>query len=104
MILTTLSWIGAEYFVNLTKNFFGRKAELRRIFDLLERPSSINIVGNRRIGKSSILAQICQPSVYKAMLQKPEEYLFVFVDLQELAELNQAQFFATIMTRASSTS
>ena len=41
--------------------FFGRSGEMRRIEGLLdmENPQSVSIVGERRIGKSSLANRVC---------------------------------------------
>jgi hypothetical protein len=79
--------------------FFGRTKELRDIFTLLWRPQSCSIVGPRRIGKSSLLYHLCCPKVYGQYLTEPETYVFVFLDLLELAELSVESFFLTLLER-----
>lgn len=81
--------------------FFGRDRELREIFTLLGRPASYSIVGPRRIGKSSLLYQISNPSVYTRYLAQPERYVFIFLDLLELAKLEVDGFFQTVLERVS---
>ena len=83
--------------------FYGRRMELRRIFDLL-RNGCVSILGNRRIGKSSVLAQICHPTVHGRYLEDAGEFLFIFLDLQELAELDQPSFFQAIINKCSEAS
>jgi len=66
-------------------DFIGRKAELRVIFSALETFSAgqaqhISIVGERRIGKSSLLYNIIQ--TYQQRLNQPDCYRFIFVDLE----------------------
>jgi uncharacterized protein len=66
--------------------FIGRGKELRDIFSALETASSgqlqhVQVVGERRIGKSSLLYYITQ--IYKQRLTQPEKYRFVYVDLQD---------------------
>ncbi len=68
------------------KDFIGRKAELRVIFSALEHFSDgqaqhISMVGERRIGKSSLLYHVTK--IYSQRLKYPEKYRFVFVDLDD---------------------
>jgi len=65
--------------------FYGRRREVARIFSRLgaDRPQSIAVVGERRIGKSSLLNYLCAPEVQRQYLARPEEYVFVFMDLQQ---------------------
>ncbi len=46
--------------------FFGRTEELRQLCSLVVNGQSISVVGPRRIGKSSLLAQLLQPAVQAA--------------------------------------
>jgi len=80
--------------------FVGRKAELRRIFELLEmahtgQPHSISIVGPRRIGRSSLLTHLTQ--VYPDHLSCPDDYLFAYVDLESASCSTFSGLLATIL-------
>ncbi|MBD2360019.1 AAA family ATPase [Anabaena minutissima FACHB-250] len=55
--------------------FFGRKREIQRIFEVLNSGSSVVIVGEEGIGKSSLLWAICQQAENQLQLQP------VFLDL-----------------------
>jgi AAA+ ATPase superfamily predicted ATPase len=66
--------------------FIGRTKELQTIFSALETAHSgqlqhVQIVGPRRIGKSSVLYHITQ--IYRQRLTQPEKYRFVYVDLDD---------------------
>lgn len=75
--------------------FFGRQAEIRKIFARVgaSRPQSISIVGERRIGKSSLLNYVAHPQNRLKYLQGPHQYLFVPIDFQEKKQLNIPGFF-----------
>jgi len=67
-------------------HFVGRTKELREIFSALETAHSgqlqhVQVVGPRRIGKSSLLYQVAQ--TYPQRLAQPEKYRFVYVDLDD---------------------
>jgi len=67
-------------------NFIGRTKELQTIFSALETAHSgqlqhVQVVGPRRIGKSSLLYHITQ--IYKQRLTQAEKYRFVYVDLDD---------------------
>ncbi len=74
--------------------FYGRRREVARIFSRLGagRPQSIAIVGDRRIGKSSLLNYLCAPVVREQYLPRPEEYVFVFFDLQQWRRITLDDF------------
>ncbi|MGH7455296.1 MAG: hypothetical protein ACRENG_28345, partial [bacterium] len=61
------------------KKFFGREEELRAILNRLRTMQSTSVVGDRRIGKSSLLYHIFQTG--NARLQT-NDLRFVFIDLQ----------------------
>ncbi|HJZ67609.1 MAG TPA: protein kinase [Blastocatellia bacterium] len=75
--------------------FFGRAREVSKIFSRIgaSRPQSISVVGERRIGKSSLLCFINHPQVRERFLDRPESYVFAFIDLQQKRRLTLTEFF-----------
>ncbi len=75
--------------------FFGRTREVARIFSRIgaPRPQSISVVGERRIGKSSLLQFINHPQIRARNLDDAESYIFVFIDLQQKRRLTLEEFF-----------
>src|SRR5918911_4252312 len=75
--------------------FFGRAREVSKIFSRLtaSRPQSISIVGERRIGKSSLLNYVDHPQVRARYLDQPDAYVFAFIDLQQKRRITPAEFF-----------
>ena len=80
--------------------FFGRTREVSKIFSRLasSRPQSISVVGERRIGKSSLLYYINHPQVRARFLDKSESYMFAFIDLQQKRRLTLTEFFKELFT------
>jgi class 3 adenylate cyclase/AAA+ ATPase superfamily predicted ATPase len=78
--------------------FYGRKNEVEKIYSRIgsSRPQSISIVGERRIGKSSLLNFINQAINRKKYLANPDEYVFVFVDFQERRGIEIRDFFSIL--------
>jgi len=76
-------------------DFYGRKNEVQRIYSRIastSRPQSISVVGERRIGKSSLLHYLYHPQSRQKHFSNPQSYVFAFLDFQEeplgsLAEL-----------------
>lgn len=62
------------------KRFFGRKHELKQIFERLAAMQSVSIVGERRIGKSSLLAVIAATGPDRL----GQEYEFHYIDLERV--------------------
>ena len=77
------------------KQFFGRTREVSKIFSRIgaSRPQSISVVGERRIGKSSLLYYIDHPEVRARFLDRSASYAFAFIDLQQKRRLTLTEFF-----------
>ncbi len=75
-------------------DFFGREKEVRKIYSRLDapHPQSISIVGDRRIGKSSLLNFIYQRSNRKRHMQNYENAIFVYMDFQSSADIDVTAF------------
>lgn len=75
--------------------FFGRAREVSKIFSRIgaSRPQSISVVGERRIGKSSLLHFINHLQVRERFLDRAEFYVFAFIDLQQKRRLTLTEFF-----------
>ncbi len=70
-----------------SKKFFGRKKELNRIFETLNSGSSVALIGDREIGKSSLLWAICQEAETKLIPPRKAIYL----DMSQVSD--EADFY-----------
>lgn len=93
--------LGANPYYNRTSikeecDFFGRRRELTKIDNLIQVdvPQSVSIVGDRRIGKSSLLRAILHR---RNKLRRPDEFIFVALDLQENVHGDVSQFFSALL-------
>jgi AAA-like domain len=70
------------------RRFLGRAREVEQIFGRLrnEEFESSSLVGDRRIGKTSLLNYLADPTVRAKYGLPPERYVFVYVDLQMVDE------------------
>jgi serine/threonine protein kinase len=75
-------------------DFFGRTHEVRRIYARLNAtpPGSVSIVGDRKIGKSSLLNHIYSMNNRSQYLERPENMVMVFLDLQEEKNMTVESF------------
>jgi serine/threonine protein kinase len=75
-------------------DFFGREREIRKIYSRLDapHPQSISIVGDRRIGKSSLLNHIYHRSQRRAHMENYHSAIFVYMDFQGRADFNVPKF------------
>jgi len=77
--------------------FFGRISETRKILRFVAKRQSISIVGPRRIGKSSLLLHVADPSV-KAEYGLSDSYAFVYIDWQGLTgELTEFDVYQSLL-------
>jgi serine/threonine protein kinase len=74
--------------------FFGRERDIRRIYSRLDapRPQSISVVGDRRIGKSSLLYHIYRARNRKEHMRNHAETIFVYLDFQQDLEFDVPRF------------
>ncbi|NKB70624.1 MAG: hypothetical protein GKR89_26440 [Candidatus Latescibacteria bacterium] len=80
--------------IRAVDQFHGRTEELRRIMERLDAqpPQSVSLVGERRVGKSSLLWHMAQPEIHAQYLEHPDQYLFLLIDFQGQQHLDQARF------------
>jgi transcriptional regulator len=78
---------------NLEK-FFGREKEIKEIFEFLNNASSVAIIGEQAIGKSSLLYAVYKQSIkfLQSPLQSPRQN--VFLDMNNIH--NQEDFYFAI--------
>ena len=81
------------------KHFFGRRRELSRIFSRIgvERPQSVSVVGERRIGKSSLLFQLTIPEVRARFLPDRSSLIVVYLDFQQMRNITLQDFFEALL-------
>jgi len=79
--------------------FYGRQREVARIFSRIgaARPQSVSVVGERRIGKSSLINYISFPEIRRKMLPDPDNYVFIKMDLQERRNISLEEFFRELI-------
>lgn len=82
-----------------TTQFYGRRKEITRIFSRIgaSRPQSVSIVGERRIGKSSLLNYIYALETRNQLLDSSSNHIFVFMDLQQKRYSSIESFFADFL-------
>ena len=80
-------------------SFFGRHQEVRRIFARLNAspPGSMSIVGDRKIGKSSLLNYVYMRHTREAHLDDPDRMVMVFLDFQEEKDMSIETFVKTLL-------
>jgi transcriptional regulator with XRE-family HTH domain len=74
--------------ISVPTRFFGRSREVEQVFSRLRNAEfeSSSIVGERRIGKTSLLKYLAHPVVRQHYGLDEDKYLFVYMDLQNIDE------------------
>jgi hypothetical protein len=71
--------------------FFNRQREVSQVLGLLRNLQNVALVGPRRIGKTSLLFHVADPAIHADHGLSPAEYVFVYLDGEELTELDAGQ-------------
>jgi serine/threonine protein kinase len=74
--------------------FFGRDRDIRRIYSRLDapRPQSISVVGERRIGKSSLLYHIYRARNRREHMSNHANTIFIYLDFQQDLQFDVPRF------------
>lgn len=77
------------------KEFWGRTSEIARIFSRIDatRPQSISIIGEPKIGKTSLLRYIQFPEIQMMYLEAPEKILMLGWEMPGQLETGPEEFF-----------
>jgi hypothetical protein len=72
-------------------HFFNRRHEVGQALGLLHSLQNVALVGQRRIGKTSMLFQLADPAIHSDHGLLPAKYLFVYLNGEELTELDDGE-------------
>jgi len=83
------------------EKFIGRTSEVDRVFDQLSSSArgSIAIIGERRIGKTSLMHYVAAADVIKRWNLDEEASIFIFQDCGAIAPFTITRFWQTILRR-----
>lgn len=80
--------------------FYGREGDIRQIVSrLLSAGESTSIVGERRIGKTSLLKHLATPEVAQNLGLSPEKYCLVYIDFQGLTDITPERFWQRVLRK-----
>jgi hypothetical protein len=77
--------------------FFNRQREVSQVLGLLRNLQNAALVGPRRIGKTSLLFHLADPAIHASYGLSPDEYVFAYLDGEELTELDAGQIRRAMM-------
>jgi hypothetical protein len=81
----------AEY-----EDFFGRRDELRQMYAFVLQGQSVSVVGERRIGKTSLIRALNFPD-FRKWTSTPEEFRFIYIDGSYFANCDEDTFLASVV-------
>jgi hypothetical protein len=81
------------------QRFYGRSQEIRQIVNRLlsSAHESTSIVGERRIGKTSLLNYLSDPRAAESLGLTPDKYCLVYVDFQGLTDITPLRFWQRVL-------
>ena len=87
--------------INDPARFYGRKQEIRQIVNRLlsSAHESTSIVGERRIGKTSLLYYVSNPDVAAHLGLTPNKYCIVYIDFQGLTDITPQRFWQRVLAK-----
>jgi hypothetical protein len=82
----------------VSESFFGRSQELDRIYSLVESAQQVSVVGDRRIGKSSLLYCLTLPEIQARYAQYDlSQHIFVYIDLLRCNKYTPEEFLRYLL-------
>ncbi len=77
--------------------FIGRQRELERLYSAIATQQCVSIVGERKLGKSSLLTHLTDAATLRSFGFEPAQYLFVYLDLEGLASARRDDFWLELL-------
>jgi hypothetical protein len=83
------------------ERFIGRETEIRQILNRLlsSAHESTSIIGERRIGKTSLLSYLSHPQVSVGLGLTPDKFCLVYLDFQGLTDITPTRFWQRVLKK-----
>lgn len=85
--------------VRQSQAFVGRRREVMEIFRTIEKAGNISIVGERRIGKTSLLRYIADPEIKRKNGLDTSRYLFAYLSFEGRSAIDPTGFWHDLLRR-----
>lgn len=82
--------------------FYGRQQELEHLCGALFTGQCRAVVGERKMGKSSLLTSLTAPSILQRFGLEANRYLFAYLDLEGMASASRSEFWQEVLEQHSS--
>ncbi len=77
--------------------FFGREREIEALYSAILTRQCRAVVGERKMGKSSLLTHIAHLDIQRQHNVNPDQYLFVYVDLEAMSNISREEFWPELL-------
>ncbi len=81
--------------------FFGRKSEVDILYSAVVTHQCRSLVGERKIGKSSLLTHIGNPEVMRSYGLDPDQQVILYFDLEGMTSAGPSDFWSEVLDRLS---
>jgi tRNA A-37 threonylcarbamoyl transferase component Bud32 len=81
--------------------FFGRRREIESLYSAVYTHQCRSVVGERKLGKSSLLTAVAQPDMMAHYGLDPTRTLFIYLDLEGMASAEREDFWIEVLDRLS---
>jgi serine/threonine protein kinase len=82
--------------------FYGRGREIEALYSAIATRQCRSLVGERKLGKSSLLTHLANPQALRAHGLDPAHYVFIYTDLEGMANINYDEFWPELLDRLES--
>ncbi len=83
--------------------FYGREREIEALYSAVVTHQCRAIVGERKLGKSSLLTAVAQPATMARYGLDPKRTFFLYLDLEGMSSAQRGDFWIEVLDRLSST-
>jgi tRNA A-37 threonylcarbamoyl transferase component Bud32 len=77
--------------------FLGRHRELERLYSAVATRQCLSLVGERKLGKSSLLTRLSHAPTLQSFGFDPSSYIFVYFDLESMASARRDDFWLELL-------
>ena len=82
--------------------FYGREREIEALYSAVVTHQCRSVVGERKLGKSSLLTAVAQPATMARYGLDPARTLFLYLDLEGMASAQREDFWIELLDRLAS--
>jgi tRNA A-37 threonylcarbamoyl transferase component Bud32 len=79
--------------------FYGREREVEALYSAIATHQCRSVVGERKLGKSSLLTALTRPATMERFGLDPERTLFLYIDLEGMASAKREDFWIEMLDR-----